>query len=87
MNTTRIDSANYLNELREGEPLWERHSARNFRQNVRRAVVIFNQDAAERNARRNDAPRDNADDNEDDDDDADDDCELLLSSGLFVLFF
>jgi hypothetical protein len=47
----RLSSASYLAQLKKEEPLWDRHSNKNFNQNVRRTLLAF--DVAAKSQKRN----------------------------------
>jgi hypothetical protein len=60
----KLGSATYLKNLQQKEPLWARHLARNFYQNVRQGCSAFQADSNLAGARHHDAKE--KDDEEDD---------------------
>ena len=69
VNFTRLNSARYMQELKICEPIWDRHSQRNFNQNMRRACAAYAVEEDRAGARRRNQDGGAEDDEDDDDDD------------------
>lgn len=52
IDLSKVQVASYLKQLREREDVWSRHPQKNFNQNVRRAVAMFEMDRDLSGARR-----------------------------------
>ena len=76
IDPTRVGSAAYLRTIKRQEALWERHSNKNFYQNVRRQTAQWQADGERRGGRRAGNPDAGNDDDDDDDDNDDDDDDV-----------
>ena len=74
IDPTKVSSASYLRGIKVQEALWDRHTNKNFYQNVRRAVALWQANQPREGGRR-------AANVEEDDDDSGDDFEPNVDEG------